>query len=157
MVLWLKMWNFIYYIEKLRFTVSKQYNVFIMKYLVPFTHLPPQIYFITLSKDSCLKWYQPWMVLLTSYWNIGPCYVLFNFSNAPRKGIELLNVSYFLFLEQIIGYIFFLHKLMLCKVDESATVNSFSVRCGYHNIASQEKLKYLGLRIDNILSREVKR
>ena len=31
-------------------------------------------------------------------------------------------------------------------------VNSFSVRCGDHNIASQEKVKYLGLTIDNILS-----
>ena len=35
-------------------------------------------------------------------------------------------------------------------------VNSFSVRCGDHNIASQEKVKYmyLGLTIDNILSGE---
>ena len=33
-------------------------------------------------------------------------------------------------------------------------VNFFSVRCGDHNIASQEKVKYLGLTIDNILSGE---
>ena len=30
-------------------------------------------------------------------------------------------------------------------------VNSFSVRRGDHNKASQEKVKYLGLTIDNIL------
>ena len=33
-------------------------------------------------------------------------------------------------------------------------MNSFSVRCGDYNIASQEKVKYLGLTIDNILSGE---
>lgn len=33
-------------------------------------------------------------------------------------------------------------------------INSFSVRCGDHNIVSQEKVKYLGLVIDNILSGE---
>ena len=45
-----------------------------------------------------------------------------------------------------------------CKIFGSKTklkrVNSFSVRCGDHNIASQETVKYFGLTIDNILPGE---
>ena len=59
--------------------------VFIMKNLVPVTHIPSQIYLVTQSKDSCLKWCQTWVgLLITGYWDTEILDRIKYFSNAPR-------------------------------------------------------------------------